>query len=96
MPATAQFNLQDYQTAVQVTGTTENRKDVDKGWTVEMAIPLAELVSDYAPSQLGSYQWKINFYRINQDESPLEFMAWQPTQGSFHQPDKFGTLTFGK
>ena len=91
---TLKYDLKAIKTAVKVTGTTDNRKDKDQKWTVEMAIPLAELVENFQPGQLAEASWKINFYRINRDASPLKFMAWSPTQGSFHQPVKFGTIIF--
>lgn len=91
---TPKFDLNGIRTAVSVGGSLENRMDKDEKWTVEMAIPFKELIKDFQPSQLANATWKINFYRINQDNSPLKFMAWSPTQGSFHQPKKFGTITF--
>jgi hypothetical protein len=59
-----------------------------------MAIPFAEIAEDFSPDQLPLANWKINFYRINRDASPLKYMSWRPTQGSFHQPKKFGQLIF--
>ena len=94
VPATIKFDLKDIKTAVAVKGTVNKRNDDDQWWTVEMALPLKEMVADYSPDKLPAYSWKINFYRINDDKSPLKFMAWSPTQGSFHQPDKFGTIIF--
>lgn len=94
VPATIKFTLEDYKTAVQVNGTTNDRTDQDQNWTVEMAIPLNELVENYQPEQLPTYNWKINFYRINSDTHPLKLIAWLPTGGNFHRPEKFGRLTF--
>lgn len=91
---TRKYNLKGIQTAVQVDGTTGNRKDADRQWTVEMAIPFAEIAKDFHPDQLKEAAWRINFYRINRDASPLQLMAWSPTQGSFHQPGKFGRIIF--
>ena len=91
---TKKYDLKAIQTAVQLEGTTENRIDTDQSWTVEIAIPFEELIKDYHPDKLKSYRWKINFYRLNQDASPLRYIAWSPTQGSFHQPDKFGEIIF--
>lgn len=91
---TLKYNMKGIQTAVNVDGTVNKRGDKDKRWTVEIAVPFAELVDGFQPNQLQNYSWKINFYRINHDESPLKYMAWSPTQGSFHQPVKFGQLIF--
>lgn len=94
VPATKKYNIKKILTEVSVNGTTRNRKDKDILWTVEVAIPFEELMPDYKPELLGTYKWKINFYRINRDSSPLKFMAWSPTEGSFHKPEKFGTIIF--
>ncbi|MEM7656579.1 MAG: carbohydrate-binding family 9-like protein [Bacteroidota bacterium] len=94
VPATIKYDLKTIQTGVQVDGTVNKRKDQDQSWTVEVAIPFAEIAADFHPDQLADAAWKINFYRINRDASPLLYMAWSPTQGSFHQPEKFGTIVF--
>lgn len=91
---TLKYNLKAIKTAVKVDGTTGNRKDRDRNWTVEIALPFAEIIENFHPDQLSKASWKINFYRINQDNSPLKYMAWSPTQGSFHQPQKFGRIIF--
>lgn len=91
---TLKFNLKGIKTAVALSGTTDNRKDTDRFWTVEMAIPFSEIVQDFSPDQLSGSSWKINFYRINHDASPVEYMAWSPTEGSFHRPERFGTIIF--
>jgi hypothetical protein len=93
---TLKYNLKGIKTAVNVVGTINNRQDNDQNWTVEMAIPFNELVKNFHPDQLAKAAWRINFYRINQDTSPLKYMAWSPTQGSFHQPGKFGTIIFNQ
>lgn len=92
--ATSKFDLAGIRTAVSVDGTLDNRKDTDKNWSVEIAIPFAGLVKNFDPNQLEDSTWKINFYRINEDGTPLQYMAWSPTKGSFHQPEKFGQIIF--
>ena len=91
---TLKYNMKGIKTAVHVAGTVNKRKDEDQYWTVEIALPLKELVADYHPDKLSSYQWDINFYRINDDDSEMKYMAWSPTEGSFHQPTKFGKIIF--
>ncbi|WP_170110586.1 carbohydrate-binding family 9-like protein [Flavilitoribacter nigricans] len=91
---TLKYNLKGIKTAVALSGTTDNRKDTDHFWTVEMAIPFAEIAEDFHPDQLAGNSWKINFYRINHDASPIEYMAWSPTEGSFHRPERFGRIIF--
>lgn len=91
---TLKYNLQGIKTAVKVDGTLNARKDKDQRWTVEMAIPFSEITDDFHPDMLNKAAWKINFYRINQDGSLLKYMAWSPTEGSFHRPEVFGTVIF--
>ena len=91
---TPKFDLAGIQTAVSVSGTVNKRDDQDEKWTVEIAIPFKDLIANYKPAQLKSYRWKINFYRINRDQSHLKYLAWSPTFGRFHRPEKFGTIVF--
>lgn len=94
-PSTKVFQLNDIHTAVAVDGTLDNRQDEDRMWTVEMAIPFAELKEGFNASMLGEAAWKINFYRINEDEGKgPRYCAWSPTQGSFHKPELFGVIRF--
>ena len=51
--------------AVYVNGTLNNPKDIDSGWTMEMAIPwesIAEYTDSPCPPQNGN-KWRINFAR---------------------------------
>lgn len=89
---TPQFDFKDIQYAVSVDGTLGNRRDEDRSWTVEIAIPLVELVEQSGSGNDGEGEYKINFYRINTDGAPVKYQAWRPTFGSFHKPMYFGTL----
>ncbi len=91
---TLKYNMEDIHTAVSVVGTLDDREDEDQGWIVEIAVPLRELDKGYSLESLKSASWKINFYRLNLDDYADRAFAWSPIQGSFHQPDKFGTLRF--
>ena len=74
-----------FQTAVQV-----NKKA--KVWTTEMRIPLKSL-AEARPSE--GTRWRINLYRC--DRAHQAFLAWNPTlSGTFHVPEKFGVLEFGR
>jgi len=87
------FNIKEIQTAVTVDGSLNMRDDIDKKWTVEIAIPVAELTEEKASFDSGT--WRINFFRMNQDmgkERPE--LGWSPTLGNFHMPEKFGVLKF--
>ena len=88
-------------TAVQVSGTLDNRDDTDTGWTVEMQIPLTVAKGRLAemrgvPPVVGT-MWRANFFRMDQAKSkPQMGSAWSPPLvGDFHALDRFGVLHFG-
>jgi len=94
---TAEFNLSGIQTAVQIEGTLNNKADIDKKWTVEIAVPFRELMGNSEKLNFEETQWKINYYRINRDRNDQSsWYAWSPTVSNFHVPRKFGLLKFGK
>jgi len=88
------WNAVGLRTAVQVHGTLNRRGDRDRSWTVEMALPFADLGLD-RPARVGDV-WRANFYRIDRGR-PEEFEAWSPTLAdppNFHVPSRFGKLAF--
>jgi hypothetical protein len=89
------------KTAVAVEGTVNQRKDKDKGWTVEMAIPWADTKGRgeskvKLPPKVGD-TWRVNFFRMDLPEGkPQQAMGWSPPLvGDFHKIDRFGQLVFG-
>jgi len=66
----------------------------ESGWAAELAIPFLS-VSAEAP-RVGA-RWRANFCRIDRPKNrERELSAWSPTMaGTFHAPDRFGTLVFG-
>jgi hypothetical protein len=94
---TAKFELPGMKTAVTVDGTLNQREDVDRRWTVEIAIPFRDMVEDFQGIVPGETEWRINFYRINRDRDAARFgHAWSPTGTHFHNPGAFGYLVFEK
>ncbi len=86
---------------VHVDGTLNKRDDQDKGWTVEMAIPLEDvrgMDKDAAklPPTAGDV-WRINMFRMDVPANkPQQASGWSPPLvGDFHALDKFGDLVFG-
>lgn len=62
-------------------------------WTAEFFIPFSILKPlKNVPPQEG-VQWRANFYRIDYDNG-LSTWAWEPTEKSFHEYEKFGTILF--
>lgn len=84
-----------WQTAVCVDGTLDNRADRDRGWSAEMAIPLAELRTAPHTPRPGDI-WRMGLYRIERPQNaPGLLLAWSPTlAATFHVPERFGYLAF--
>lgn len=95
LPATASFNLPGLRTGVNVQGSLNQREDIDKSWTVEIAIPFEDLATVPTGKVGPDTEIKINFYRLdkNQGMDPMSY-AWSPTGKSFHKPSVFGNLIF--
>jgi hypothetical protein len=87
---------------VAVDGTLNKREDKDKGWTVELAIPLEDVKGlDKAsgvklPPSVGD-TWRFNMFRMDVPQGkPQQAAGWSPPLvGDFHALDKFGELVFG-
>lgn len=82
--------------AVHVDGTLNDARDVDRGWTVELAIPFASLTGMKKPRPARGDRWKFNLYRLRQGPGqPGEGQAFSPPmRGDFHALDRFATLRF--
>ena len=94
------WDLRGLQTAVHVDGTLNDPSDKDKGWTVEMAIPIASLSVEFQkPEELLAMDWKIGFSRVEWlvKDGPEENWVWNPTGiVDMHLPERWGTLHFVK
>jgi len=86
---------------VHVDGTLNKREDQDKGWTVEMAIPLEDVkgmdtkTALKLPPTQGDV-WRINMFRMDVPSGkPQQASGWSPPMvGDFHALDRFGELVF--
>lgn len=95
VPKTALFNLKGIRTAVVVSGTLNERDDKDDNWTVEIAIPFADLANENIKEITTATEIRINFYRLDENQGMERmFYAWSPTFARFHEPAYFGNLTF--
>jgi hypothetical protein len=95
-------------TAVAVQGTLNDPRDVDKGWTVEIAIPWTAFGSKapVARPEAGS-EWRVNFSRVEwqvdivdgkylkRPKLPEDNWVWSP-QGliDMHVPERWGVVRF--
>ena len=62
-------------------------------WTTEVAIPFAALgVATPTPGT----QWALNLTRNRAASGVLQFITWAVPYGSFHSPDRFGKVVFGR
>jgi len=62
-------------------------------WAAELAIPMKALTPAFDPSSV----WRVNFFRVEGQQEPRGYYAWQPTytpQPNFHVPSAFGRLRF--
>ena len=82
--------------AVHVDGTLNDARDIDRGWTVEMAIPFSSLTGMPRPRPAVGDRGKFNLYRLRQGPGqPNEGQAFSPPmRGDFHALDRFATLRF--
>jgi len=87
------WNSEKIRWAVQVNGTVDG-KGGDKEWTVEIALPMEDVVTaPHLPPQPGD-RWRLNLYRVEQRPVSSE-LAWSPTlQNDFHVPKRFGEIVF--
>lgn len=103
------WEIAGLRTAVHLDGTLNNPSDVDRGWSIEMAVPwkaLGELARRDAPPKDGD-QWRINFSRV---EWPTEAdgrgyrkaagavehnWVWSPQYVvDMHRPETWGYVQF--
>lgn len=87
------WDIEGLQTAVQV--------QEGAGWTVEIAIPWASLGRAGVTEAPGlGERWRVGLYRIErpggaqEPEMGRRFLAWSPTERSFHEPSRFGVIEF--
>ena len=88
---------------VVVDGTVNKRDDVDKSWTVEMALPLEDVLgldTKAATPKLPPSQgdvWRVNLFRMDMPKGKGQQAAgWSPPLvGDFHALARFGELVFG-
>lgn len=58
------WNMNGVKSAVFVDGTINDGSDIDKGWSVEIAIPLDALNEPDGKKPAEGVQWRINFSRV--------------------------------
>jgi hypothetical protein len=91
------------KTAVTLHGTNDDRSDKDKGWDVEIAIPIAdvkgmdEAMAINAPPQVGD-KWRLNVVRVEapKGKNSVSASSWNPiTIQDFHALGRMLIVVFG-
>jgi hypothetical protein len=79
--------------ATGITGGEKKSGSTVSGWVAEFFIPYKLLAPlNQVPPASGT-RWRANMYRIDYDSGAAHF-AWQKTNRSFHEYNKFGTFIF--
>ena len=101
-------NLRGLRSAIHVDGTANDPSDVDRGWSVEIAIPWTALAA-YNPGRstppAAGDEWRMNFMRIEWPHevvdgsyrrgSAEDFWVWSPQyQVNMHEPEYWGVVEF--
>jgi hypothetical protein len=89
------WNMAGFKTAVSVDGTLNAREDVDRGYTIEMALPIAEVPGAKQPPTHGQ-TWRVNLFRWDLPKAGRQVASAfsPPIVGDFHALDRFGELRF--
>jgi hypothetical protein len=60
------WHITGLKSAVSIEGTINNASDIDKGWTLEIAIPWSVYKTSYYQDNVPRDQfWRVNFSRVN-------------------------------
>ena len=94
------WDIEGLRTAVSVQGTLNRSTDTDKGWTVEIAYPLAAFESrQHVPRPGPGTTWRINFSRVEwkAGQAKEDNWVWSPQYVvNMHVPDRWGYLRFAR
>jgi hypothetical protein len=108
-PADHAWNLPGMRWAVHVEGTLNDARDIDRGWSVEFALPWSAFADQGGmpcPPRAGD-QWRINFSRVQWRHEIVDGAycktantkednwVWSP-QGviDMHRPQRWGVVRF--
>jgi hypothetical protein len=108
-PAIHGTNLAGLKSAVHIKGTLNDPSDVDEGWSVEVAVPFAEMAR-YTPAALPPRhgdQWRVDFSRVEWlhevvagryrkvPDTPEDNWIWSPPGViDMHRPERWGYVQF--
>jgi len=103
------WEIPGLKTAVHIDGTLNDPRDIDKGWTVEIAFPwevLGKLTKQAAPPRDGDH-WRVNFSRVEWRHQIVngkyekvphrreDNWVWTPQWAvNMHMPEMWGYVRF--
>jgi hypothetical protein len=95
LPVARAIDIAGLETAVAIDGTLTDRTDTDTAWTSEIRFPFAALPTMDGPPSNGDTM-AVNFYRYDRSgDDGTRYYAWSPVGGgTFHNPERFGSVTF--
>lgn len=79
----------DMVAKVTIDGTLNQPGDEDRSWTVEVAIPWAQIPGQSGPPTADT-TWAVNLYRLDQ----TFHAAWAPAGNDYHNVPQFGRVVF--
>ena len=83
------------QHATSVAGGKKKSGSTISGWTAEFFIPFKVFAPLNNVPPISGTRWRANMYRIDRDNDTVNYVwQWQFTEGTFHEPSKFGTFIF--
>ena len=85
--------------ATTIDGTLNDDSDLDKSWTLEVAIPFSAFreVAKNTPPLPGD-EWRLNLHRLG-GKTNFQHSQWSPAESEevlFHAPQFFGRVSFVK
>ena len=98
------WDVKGLKKGVSINGTINNGQDKDIKWTLELAIPLQELMINYAEIEnkfirvnLARTSWDITYTNgaYERETDDAYYWVWSPQNTlSFHEPEQWGYLCF--
>lgn len=80
--------------AVSIQGGPQTSGARIEGWRAEVFVPYALLSPLQNVPPTPGMRWRANFYRVDYDGQKTTYWSWTPVESSFHEYDRFGTITF--
>lgn len=92
------FDLAGFSSSASYLGTLNSTNGNDTSYTIEIKIPFSSLnaiPNGGFTTPTNGTTWRGNLFRVDQGGSSAEYLSWSPHNShGFHQPSKFGSLTF--